>query len=58
MSVQQATGVLIQGIEPGSIAQEVGIEAGDRLLAINDRPIEDVLDYRYVSSLVGSRIGR
>ena len=52
MSVQLVTGVLIQGIEPGSIAQEVGIEAGDRLLAINDRPIEDVLDYRYVSSLV------
>jgi putative radical SAM enzyme (TIGR03279 family) len=51
MSVQQATGVLIQGIEPGSIAQEVGIEAGDRLLAINDRLIEDVLDYRFVSSL-------
>ena len=51
MSVQQATGVLIQGVEPGSIAQEVGIEPGDRLLAINDRLIEDVLDYRYVSSL-------
>ena len=46
MSVQQVTGVLIQGVEPGSIAQEVGIEPGDRLLAINDRLIEDVLDYR------------
>ncbi|MCI0626605.1 MAG: DUF512 domain-containing protein [Acidobacteria bacterium] len=51
MSVQQAAGVLIQGIEEGSIAQEVGIEAGDRLLAINERLIEDALDYRYVSSL-------
>src|SRR6185436_14627105 len=51
MSVQQVTGVLIQGVEPGSIAQEVGIEPGDRLLAINDRLIEDVLDYRYISSL-------
>ncbi|MCI0422393.1 MAG: PDZ domain-containing protein, partial [Acidobacteria bacterium] len=51
MSVQQAAGVLIQGIEEGSIAQEAGIEAGDRLLAINERLIEDALDYRYVSSL-------
>src|SRR5262245_2959640 len=50
-SMQQTSGVLIQGIEEGSIAQEVGIESGDRLLAINDRVIEDVLDYRYVSSL-------
>ena len=48
---QSPIGVLIQRIEEGSIAQEVGIEAGDRLLAINDRQIEDVLDYGYVSSL-------
>jgi len=51
MSVAQAMGVLVQAVEPGSIAHEVGIEPGDRLLAINDRLIEDVLDYRYVSSL-------
>jgi len=33
---------------PGSIAQEMGIEAGDALLAVNDREIEDVFDYRYL----------
>src|SRR5438093_1957089 len=51
MSTTQAIGVLVQSVEEGSIAQEVGIESGDRLLGINDRLIEDVLDYRYVVNL-------
>lgn len=41
-------GQLIIKIEPGSIAEEVGIEAGDRLLAINDEEVRDVFDYRYL----------
>jgi putative radical SAM enzyme (TIGR03279 family) len=52
MKIQEAVGVLIQRVEEGSIAQEVGIEVGDRLLAINDRSIGDVLDYRYVTSSI------
>jgi putative radical SAM enzyme (TIGR03279 family) len=52
MKLQETVGVLIQRVEEGSIAQEVGIEAGDRLLALNDRSIEDVLDYRYVTSSI------
>src|SRR2546426_4731250 len=51
MSTTQAIGVLVQAVEEGSIAQEVGIEPGDRLLGINDRLIDDVLDYRYVVNL-------
>lgn len=34
--------------EPGSIAEELGIEPGDMLLAVNDNEIEDVLDYHYL----------
>ncbi len=52
MIIQQAIGVLIQRVEEGSIAQEVGIEKGDRLISINDRLVEDVLDYRYIVSLL------
>ena len=44
-------GVAVEKVEDGSIAQEVGIEPGDRLLAINEREVEDALDYRYLSSL-------
>jgi len=38
---------LIKEVLPGSIAEELEIEAGDYLLAINDRKIEDVFDYQY-----------
>lgn len=39
---------VIDRIEPGSIADELGIEAGDMLLAINGRSLEDVFDYHYM----------
>lgn len=38
---------VIKAIEPGSIADELGLEAGDRLLSINENEIEDVFDYHY-----------
>ncbi len=38
----------IDKIEPGSIADELGIVPGDFLLAINDRPLEDIFDYHYM----------
>jgi putative radical SAM enzyme (TIGR03279 family) len=53
---QQTAGVLIHGVDADSIAEEVGLAAGDRLLAINDRMIEDVLDYRYIASTVESEL--
>lgn len=40
-------GHLIKSIAPGSIAEELEIEAGDRLLAVNGKEIEDVFDYHY-----------
>ncbi|MGN0306907.1 MAG: DUF512 domain-containing protein [Lachnospiraceae bacterium] len=36
-------------VVPASIAEELGIEAGDVLLAINDRPIKDIFDYQYLA---------
>ena len=42
-------GHLITAVEPGSIAEELGIEPGSKLLSINDTVIEDVFDYRYLS---------
>jgi len=37
----------IRSVQPGSIAWEMGIEPGDRLLLVNGQKIEDVFDYRY-----------
>ena len=37
----------IAGIVPVSIAEEIGIEPGDTLVAINDNPVNDLIDYNY-----------
>ncbi len=37
----------IVGTEPGSIAEELGIIAGDMLVSINEKPVTDRLDYRF-----------
>ena len=39
---------VIDKVEPGSIAEELEIEAGDILLSINGKEIEDVFDYHYL----------
>jgi len=39
---------IVVKVEKGSIAEELGIEPGDIILAVNDSPIEDVFDYRYL----------
>ena len=41
-------GHVVKEVIPGSIAQEMGIEAGDAILSVNDNEIEDVFDYRYL----------
>jgi NifB/MoaA-like Fe-S oxidoreductase len=39
---------VITNVEPGGIAAEMGIEPGDVLISINDKPVKDVFDYRYL----------
>ena len=40
-------GHLIKDVLPGSIAQELEIEPGDKLLTVNDEIIEDIFDYQF-----------
>jgi putative radical SAM enzyme (TIGR03279 family) len=40
-------GHIIKKIVRGSIAEELGIEVGDVLLAMDDSPVEDIFDYQY-----------
>lgn len=37
----------VKAIVPGSIAEEMGIEPGDKLLSIDGHEIEDIFDYQY-----------
>ncbi len=40
-------GHVIKSVDPGSIAEELELEPGDRLLTINGNEIEDIFDYEY-----------
>ncbi len=40
-------GHLIKSVDSGSIAEELELEAGDKLLAINGNEVEDIFDYEY-----------
>lgn len=40
----------IKTVLPGSIAEEIGLEAGDAILKINNHEIRDILDYRFFMS--------
>lgn len=40
-------GHLIKAIDAGSIAEELELEPGDRLLTINGNEVEDIFDYEY-----------
>ncbi|MDE7008501.1 MAG: PDZ domain-containing protein, partial [Lachnospiraceae bacterium] len=47
MERKKQKGHLIKEVLPGSIAEELEIEAGDILLSVNKEEIEDVFDYQY-----------
>lgn len=42
-------GHVISKVRDGSIAMELELEPGDRLIAINDKEIEDVFDYQFMA---------
>ncbi len=38
----------IAKVMPGSIAEEVGIEVGDKLISINSNEVKDIIDYKFL----------
>ncbi len=48
LSVINHTENRIAKVLAGSIAQEMEIESGDVLLSVNEKPIEDIIDYLYL----------
>ncbi|MFV0388959.1 MAG: DUF512 domain-containing protein [Pyrinomonadaceae bacterium] len=43
-------GVTIDSVEELSIAQEVGLETGDRIVSVNGKRVRDYLDFRFQTS--------
>lgn len=48
-NIQESKNV-IECVEEGSISEELGVEQGDILVAINDEQVMDVIDYKYLMS--------
>ena len=42
--------VRVARVEPGSIAEEIGIQPGTELVSINGRPLQDFLDWEFLSA--------
>jgi len=42
-----SSGGVIESVRPGSLAEEAGVRPGSRLLAVNGRPVKDVVDYQF-----------
>lgn len=41
---------LIQGVEPNSLAAEMGLQAGDEVLAVNGQAVQDVIDVQFYAA--------
>ena len=44
------SGLIVDKVMPGSIAEELEVEPGDRLVSINGHPLRDIIDYNYFGS--------
>lgn len=42
--------IIIHSIQPGSVAEDAGIEPGDILLSVNGQTVGDIFDYRFMTS--------
>ncbi len=40
-------GLVIAAVNPGSIAEEMELQAGDRVLAVNEEEINDIIDFQF-----------
>ena len=46
--MKKQKGHVIRQVEPGSIAEEMGLERGDKIVSVNGNEIEDIFDYQFL----------
>ncbi|AHF07280.1 Fe-S oxidoreductase [Desulfitobacterium metallireducens DSM 15288] len=43
-------GLVVADVQPGSIAEEMEIVPGDRILAVNEQELKDIIDFQYLTA--------
>ncbi len=43
-------GLVVAGVEPGSIGEEVEILSGDRILAVDGQEVKDIIDFQFMTA--------
>jgi len=43
-------------VAPGSVAEDIGFRTGDRIVAVNDRPLDSYEDFRALQALTADRV--
>jgi serine protease Do len=46
LQLGRATGVVITAVEPGSAAEEAGLQQGDVIVEVDRKPVRDIPDFR------------
>jgi putative radical SAM enzyme (TIGR03279 family) len=50
MKRNQLAGGVVSAVEPGGLADQMGLRPGDMILAVNGAPLRDVIDFRFYSA--------
>jgi len=45
----------VLSVEPGSVAERIGLKAGDEIQALNGKPLLDVIDFQFNAATIGRR---
>src|SRR5438552_2598264 len=45
----------VLSVEPGSVADRIGLKAGDEIQALNGKPLLDVVDFQFNAAAIGRR---
>src|SRR5215467_12364045 len=51
----EAQQLRILSVEPGSVAERIGLKSGDEIQALNGKPLLDVIDFQFNAANIGRR---